>query len=196
MRRSCSGLTLLELTVVMLALMVVMAMGFQILATSGDSVARGLSLTNRGERLRILQKTMDRDLNSCYLQNGSADLLIGSPSQSSPNKTLLRAQILSQSMEDRVDLAEVIYTLEELADGSGWKALVRTLDPDLEPGKGPEADSREIFNLAITETLVWEATPESASGEVDRVWLKVTLLDERFKEFVSERQILLTGYAP
>lgn len=196
MRNSGRGLTLLELLVVMLALMVVMSMGFQILLTSGKSAARGLSLTSQSERLRLLQKMIDRDLGSRYSPPSSANLLVSSVTGPPATQTLLRTEILDQPSDPHVELCELTYTLEETALGGGTWAVVRTLDPDLEPGRGPEADARAVFQLRVTESLTWSATSESLGGGPSQMWLNIVLQDSQFKGFLTQRKVLLTGYAP
>jgi hypothetical protein len=186
----------LELLVVMLALMVVMSMGFQILLTSGKSAARGLSLTSQGERLRLLQKMMDRDLGSRYAPPSSESLVIGNTSAPPSTQVLLRVEILNQPLDRHVELRELTYTLEETGEGSDVWAVVRTLDPDLEPGRGPESDARTVFQLRAAESLTWEATSENVDGGSSRSWLTISLQDSQFKGFLSQCKVLLAGYAP
>jgi hypothetical protein len=180
----------------MLALMVVMSMGFQILLTSGKSAHRGLSLTSQGERLRLLQKMIHLDLGSRYAPPASENLLIGGTSESSSTQMLLRTEILDQPSDEHVDLCELTYTLEETSEGSGAWAVMRTLDPDLEPGRGPEADARAVFQLRVTESLIWTATPESVGGGPSLAWLTISLQDSEFKGFLSQCKVLLAGYTP
>ena len=196
MRDCGKGITLLELLVVMLALMVVMSMGFQILFTSGKSAHRGLSLASQGERLRLLEKMIYRDLSSRYAPLSSETLLIGNTSASSSTQMLLRTEILDQPSDDHVELYELTYTLEETREGSNTWAVVRTLDPDLEPGRGPEADARSVFQLRVTESLTWEATPENVAGGPSLAWLTISLQDSQFKGFLTQRKVFLAGYTP
>lgn len=196
MNRNQAGMTLVELLVVTLSLMVISAFGLQILSESGKAVSRGLSIAMRGDRLRHLQRLLDRDLSSRYGGPSRSPAEIGSATPEEGVRTLLRTEALIQGLEDQVELNEVVYTLEDYPEGSGRSALVRTTDPDPSPGKSARADSRPVFHLGAGEKLTWERATEGRAGGGSLTFLKLTLEDRRFKAWLSERSILLEGATP
>jgi len=154
------GITLVELLVVMLSLMVVMAMGFEIMNENVRAVSRGLSQNACSDRLRLLEKQLNLDLSSRHGVPKYATLEIGSATPVSATRTLLHTRILEQTEKDQVRILELTYTLEEVQGKSGRYALVRTIDPDLAPGKSPQAESKAVFH--------WDS-PNRSCGRHPRV---------------------------
>jgi hypothetical protein len=188
--RNEKGLSLVELLVVLLSLMVVMAMGFDLLRTSGHSVSIGLSQSTKAERLRFLQRRLVQDLQSRLPGPANSAVDIESASPVAEGTTLLRTQILQQKEEAGVDLFEVVYKLEQDPPGSGHIAVTRTVDASPTEGLGDMTRVDRLFNLTTTETLSWQAV--TGPGE-NQTSIEIQLIDNRFGGYVTSRRILVPG---
>ncbi|MCG3196619.1 MAG: prepilin-type N-terminal cleavage/methylation domain-containing protein [Candidatus Omnitrophica bacterium] len=190
------GMTLIELMAVMLSALLVGAMGFHLMFTSTKSVHQRMSVLSRGERLRLLQTAVSRDLAGRFPAYQPGGVSIASPNPESASQTLLRANVLVQGEEPNVDLREVIYTVEEPSPGSGQRAVIRSLDPDLAPGRSSQASLQNLFTLEFKENLVWSATPVAEATGPTLQRLVVTLTDERFKDRPVSRELRIVEKKP
>jgi hypothetical protein len=196
MKMSERGMTLLELTSVMLSSLIVGAMAFHIMFDTSKAAHRGMSAASRGDRLRLLARSLDMDLAGRYPNAVSSPLAIGSASATSATQTLIRTEVLEQLETSDVQLTELVYSLESDPADPRIKALWRVLDPDLSPGRGPNAKAERLINLEFTESLVWSATPEQGSAPVPGFHLGLTLNDRRYRDRPVSREMNLVGRLP
>lgn len=190
------GMTIIELMAVMLSALVVGAMGFHLMFTSGKSVHQRLSVLSRGERLRLLQTALSHDLAGRFPAFQAGGVEITPPNLESATQTLLRAQVLVQGETSTADLRELLYTLEETSPGGGQRAVVRSLDPDLAPGRGPQSSVQNLFALEYKEDLVWAATPVVEATGPTLLRLVLTLTDERYERRPVSREVQVVENRP
>lgn len=193
MRRAAAGMSLIEVLVVLLSLTIVGSMAFQMLWENNVAVSRNLSQSSKADRLRILQKTLDQDLSSLYPNALEAGVRIDSGTGEAGERELLSGRLIESDGAQNLDVYEFAYTLEEYPEGAGRMALVRSLDPDLSPGRSPEADVRPVFSLEVDETLDWEVENTEWRGATSPSRLNLTLTNSRFKDFGTRREILIHG---
>lgn len=193
MNRASAGMSLIEVLVVLLSLTIVGSMAFQMLWENNVAVSRNLSQSSKADRLRILQKTLDQDLSSLYPNALAAGVRIDSGTGEAGERELLSGRLIESDGAQSLNVYEFAYILEEYPEGAGRMALVRSLDPDLSPGRSPEADLRPVFTLEVDETLDWEVENTDWRGATSPSRLNLTLTNSRFKDFGTRREILIHG---
>lgn len=179
------GITLIELLAVMFSTLVVGAFAFHMMLETTDAVHKGMSVSSRADRLRLLQRAMDHDLGARYPNATSAPLEIGPATPTVPGRTLIRTQILVPAIDGEITLQELTYNVVPSASDVVFLEVNRTLDPDTAAGIGPDAKKQSLFYLGRTENLVWDRTGEN--------YLSLRFEDSRFPDRPVPRQLLLQG---
>ena len=192
MRLRTRGISLIELLVVMLSLMLVSSMAFQFLWESNTVVTRNLSQSSKADRLRILQKSMTQDLDSAYPNPLKAGVRIQTASGEGAGRMILETQIVETRPGEEPHLSQVRYSLTEYPENSGRLAVIRTSKPELEKGDA-DTDTRRLFSLEVEETFDWSVESTDWRGATSPSVLKLNLTNKRFKDFKTQRQILVHG---
>jgi prepilin-type N-terminal cleavage/methylation domain-containing protein len=196
MKTSDRGMTLIEVMVVLVTGLVVGAMAFHLMLSSSKGAHRGISISSREDRLRLLVRSLDSDLACRCPTPRTAKLEVGSPAPDSATQTLLRTEVLYQTDKDTVEVRELTYELADESPGHEIRSLRRILDPYLEPGASAAAETQTLLWFGRGEQLTWSATPETLAPGVAGIRLGVELLDEQFKDRPVSSEIHLVGGAP
>jgi len=187
------GLSLLELLASMLSLLIVASMAFHLLLSSNRSVSQHLSMVSRGDRLRLLQTLVERDMASRFPNPIMASTEIGSITGPPVEKNLVTADILLQGDTQTVDLGHVTYQLQYGLSGNQEWNLVRKVEP-LAGSEGVTAGTQTIlFGLEPTELLLLSATREVSSPTQIHTWMEWKFLDQRYPDHPILREMLLVG---
>ena len=186
------GLTVLELLTVLLSMTIVGGMAFHLLVSTTKASQRNLSGASRADRLGILLGSIHKDLGGRYPNASSAPITIGNPGSDDP-KLLLRTEILKQSDKPQVELVELLYRVENYPKENGRPALLRTVDPNLEIGAGPESSSHPLFLFEQGESLIWEATPETVAMGPPSIHLRLHFENENHEGWPVIRDTLIVG---
>jgi hypothetical protein len=187
------GLSLLELLVSMFTVLIVASMAFHLLISSSRSVSQQLSMASRGDRLRLLQTLLERDMAARFPNPMAAPIEIGETTGSPTSRDLIASDVLLQPDTDSVDLGHVTYQLQTgISGGEEWD-LVRTVEPLSVPEGIPAGTQTILFRLEPDEHLLLSATREVDTPTQTRTRLVWRFLDQRYHDHPVTREIVLVG---
>ncbi len=192
-RHPCSGLSLLELLVSMLSMLIVGSMAFHLLLSSSRSVNQQLSMASRGDRLRLLQTLLERDMAARFPNPMTAPLTIKSVTGPPTGMDLLSSDVLLQDDTDTVSLGHVTYRIQNDLSGRGEWNLIRIVEP-LAGSEAVSAGTQTIlFELEPAEELLLSATREISTPTQSHTRLVWKYLDQRYHDFPIMREMVLVG---
>lgn len=187
------GFSLLEILVSMLTTLIVASMAFHLLLSSSRSVNQQLSMASRGDRLRLLQTLLERDMAARFPNPMAASIEIGEVTGSPTGRVLIASDVLLQPDTDSVGLGHVTYQLQTgISGGEEWD-LVRTVEPLSEPEGIPAGTQTILFRLEPDEHLLLSATREVETSTQTRTRLVWRFLDQRYHDHPVTREIVLVG---
>ncbi len=191
--RSELGLSLLELLASMFSMLIVASMAFHLLLTSNRSVNQHLSMASRGDRLRLLQTLLERELAARFPDPLSASTTIGSITGPPVETSLIAADVLLQGDTDTVDLGHVTYQIQYGLSGEEKWDLVRRVEP-FTGSEGVTTGTQTIlFSIEPAEFLTLSATREITSPTRTHTRLIWRFLDERYRDHPVTREMVLAG---
>lgn len=174
---------------VTISVFLVGGMGLHLLLTNGSRTNRQLAQTTGMDQLRLLGASLEKDLGSRFPDAQTANLEIDSVSQG----TWLRTTILRQIEGPEVGVAELTYELEPGETPGFGRRVVRVVDPDLAPGRGPQAEVRPLFQLGRSEDLIVSATALDGLEGFTATALTLTLRHQQFASWPAMREFLILG---
>lgn len=187
------GISLLELLVTMVSMLLVASMAFHLLLSSNRSASQHLSMTSRGDRLRLLETLLERDLASRFPSPLTAPLQIGNVTGTPFTTDLIAADVLLQGDTDTVSFAHVSYHLRpEQEGGEAWD-LVRTAEPLAGTEAVGAGTQSVLFQVEPSEQLLLSATPEIITPTQSRTKLVWQFLDERYQDRPVTREMAVVG---